>query len=363
MIERKGIIMKNFEDFVNGLNQDITISDSVNQRIEETLQGLETRRKHNFRFLKAATAAACVLVAVGAVLVSNSAFASSLPIIGGIFEKVQNQVIYSGNYSNKKSVDTDTDGKGETIYSAQDQDIKLTVSEVYSDGFSIFATMKMESQKYDFSTVEVETDGRQAINLATSYGVNEDVGPYDYELLLDGKNEGKNAFIGMVKFDKAEVSSESGKVNILVRNISIFREGEGDPEIIEGQWKLLIPYETDQENLREIPVGEETKDGLTVEKLFLSPYQLVVFSNVPEGEPSYETAVFDQNGERLSFEEIGDKKDELESEIFSLQGRELSKVHLYVTQNKDNMVKMHQAESEAEAEKLSEKDFVVEITP
>ena len=362
MIERKGIIMKNFEDFVNGLNQDVTISDSVNQRIDETLQGLETGRKYNFRVLKAATAAACVLLAVGAVLVSNSAFASSLPIIGGIFEKVQNQVIYSGNYSNKKPVDTDKEKKGEAIYFAQDQDIKLTVSEVYSDGFSIFATMKMESQKYDFSTVEVRSDGRQAINLSTSYGVNEDVGSYDYELLLDGKNEGKNAFIGMVKFDKADASSESGNVNILVRNISIFSEGEGDEEIIEGQWKLKIPYETDQENVREIPVGEGMRDGLTVEKLFLSPYQLVVFSNVPEDKPFYETAIFDQNGERLSFEEIGDKWDELESEIFSLQGRELSKIHIYVTQNEDNMVKMHQAKTEEEAGKLSEKDFVVEVS-
>lgn len=147
-----------------------------------------------------------------------------------------------------------------------------------------------------------------------------------------------------------------------MRNISIFSEGEGDEEIIEGQWKLQIPYETDQENVKEIPVGEETEDGLTVEKLFLSPYQLVVFSNVPENKSFYETAVFDQNGERLSFEEIGDKGDELESEIFSLQGRELSKVHIYVTQKEDNMVKMHQAKTEAEAGKLSEKDFVVKIS-
>lgn len=94
-MERKGIIMKNFDDFVNGLNQDITISDSVNQRIDETLQGLETRRKHNFRFLKAATVAACVLLAFGAVLVSSSVFASDLPIVGGIFEKGQNKVKYS----------------------------------------------------------------------------------------------------------------------------------------------------------------------------------------------------------------------------------------------------------------------------
>lgn len=94
-MERKGIIMKNFDDFVNGLNQDITISDSINQRIDETLQGLETGRKHNFRFLKAATVAACVLLAFGAVLVSSSVFASDLPIVGGIFEKGQNKVKYS----------------------------------------------------------------------------------------------------------------------------------------------------------------------------------------------------------------------------------------------------------------------------
>lgn len=87
--------MKNFDDFVNGLNQDITISDSVNQRIDETLQGLETGRKHNFRFLKAAMVAACVLLAFGALLASGSVFASGLPIIGGSFEKGQNQVKYS----------------------------------------------------------------------------------------------------------------------------------------------------------------------------------------------------------------------------------------------------------------------------
>lgn len=248
------------------------------------------------------------------------------------------------------------------IYSAEDQDVKLTVSEVYSDGFSIFATMKMESQKYDFSKVEVSEDGIQAVNLATSYGVNCDVGPYDYELLLDGKNEGKNAFIGIVKFDKAETSAENGNVNILVRTISIFHEEDGEAENITGEWKLKIPYETDQEDTKEILIGEKTTDGLLVEKLFVSPYQMVVFSKTPENNAFYETAAFDQDGKKISFEEIGDQTGELASEIFSLKGRKVSKVHIYVTQNTDNMVKMHQAETEAEAKQLSEKDFVVDIS-
>ena len=272
--------MKNFEDFVDGLNKDITIPDLVNQRVDEPLQGLECRKRNdNFCFPKMITAAACVLLAFGVLFVSNFAAASNLPIIGNIFKKVQNQVIYSGDYRNQKIVNADKNENA--IYSAQDQDIKLTVSEVYSDGFSIFATMKMEAQKYDFSKVKVTKNGIRAINLVASYGVNHDVDPYEYELLLDGKNEGKNAFIGIVKFDKADTSAENGNVNILVKNISIFHEGE-EGEIIQGEWKLKIPYETDRENIKEIPIGEKTNDGLTIEKLFISPYQMVVFSKTSE---------------------------------------------------------------------------------
>lgn len=356
--------MKNFEDFVNGLNKELTIPDGVNQRVDETLQGLEGRNKnHHFHFSKIATAAACVLLAFGVFFVSNFAAASDLPIIGDIFKKVQNQIIYSGDYSEKKTVKADKDENA--VYSAEDQDIKMTVSEVYSDGFSIFATMKMESQKYDFSKVEVTEDGIQAVNLAVSYGVNCEAEPYDYELLLDGKNEGKNAFIGIVKFDKAEASEENGTVNILVRNISIFSENEEEEETIKGAWNLKIPYETDQENTREIAIGEQTDNGLTVEKLFISPYQMVLFSKTPKTNSLYgsfyETAAFDQDGKNIPFEEIGDQPGELASEIFSLQGRKVSKVHIYVTQNEDNMVDMHQAKTETEAKKLSEKDFVVEI--
>lgn len=351
--------MRNFEDFVDGLNRDTTIPELVDQRIDETLQGLESReKKNNFRFPKMVTAAACALLAFGILLVSNFASASDLPIIGNIFKKVQHQIIYSGDYSNKKTVNADKNK--DAVYSAQDQDIKLTVSEVYSDGFSIFATMKMESRKYDFSKVEVLNNGIQAINLAASYGVNQDVDPYDYDLLLDGKNEGKNTFIGVVKFDKAESSAENGTVNILVRNISIFDEEE-EEENIKGEWKLKIPYETDRENIREIPIQEKADGGLSIEKLFLSPYQMVVFSKTPANNSFYETAAFDQDGKKLRFEEIGDKPGELSSEIFALRGRTVSKVHIYVTQNEDNMIKMHQAETEAEAEKLSEKDFWVDI--
>lgn len=382
--------MKTFEKFISGLKKDIDIPDRVDRRFEDTLQGLEPGRKSH-HWMKAAAVAAAFVILFGTVMVSNPALASNLPFVENIFEKVEKKVIYSGEYSREKTLKMDNEEK--FVYSAEDQGIKFTVSEVYSDGFSVFATMKMESPKYDFRKAGLTRDGRQSINLATSYGINCDAGPYDYDLLLDGKNEGKNAFIGMVKFDKEAVSAENGVVNIAIKNIMITLEGQEDEEFVDGNWEFSLPFKTDQENSREISVNKKISDGLTIEKLFISPYQLVVFSDVGDCRPYadmtdeeisdalrgmkdaevieevrnfvdkeyYEYAIFDQDGKVIPFERVSGIESEGGTDIYALQGRNVSQVHIYITQKEKNMSKMHQAETERMAKKLSEQDFVIDI--
>ena len=63
----------------------------------------------------------------------------------------------------------------------------------------------------------------------------------------------------------------------------------------------------------------------------------------------------------ISFEENGDKEGGAERDIYALRGRKVSQIHIYITQNKKNMAKMHQAKAESQAKKLSEKNFVLEI--
>lgn len=364
--------MKRFEDMIEGLKKDIDIPRDTDRRFDEALDGLVPgREKYHLPWGRIAAASAAVVVLFGAVIASNPAMASNLPFVGGIFQKVEKDVIYSGDYSKKDALqDAAANSEEEkSCYTAQDQGIKLIFSEVYSDGFSIYTTVKMESEKYDFTRAGLTRDGRQSINLATSYGINCEAGPYDYDLLLDGKSQGKHAFIGMMKFDKANNSAEKGMVNIAIKNIYIEIDRGEDTEdaLIDGNWKFKIPYRTDEEKSKEIAVNKKISDRLEVEKLFVSPYQLVLFSDIAKSRESrlnIDTtayAVFDQDGKVIHFQEVGDLEGGLEKDIYALQGRRVSEIHVYVTQKGKNVPKMHQAKTEEEAKKLSEDDFLVKI--
>lgn len=369
--------MKRFEDMVEGLKRDIEIPRETDRKFDEALQGLVPKKaRFHISWGKMAVATAAVVVLFGAVMASNPAMASNLPFVGSIFQKVEKDVIYSGDYSKKHTLravkqnsknDVQNAGSNEKLcYSAKDQGIKLTFSEVYSDGFSIYATVKMETEKYDLTRAGLTREGRQALNMATSYGVNCEAGPYDYDLILDGKSQGKNTFIGMMKFDKANNSADQGVVNISIKNIymEIDRGEDTEDAMIDGSWKFKIPYETDEEKSKEIAVSKKITDRLEIKKLFVSPYQLVVFSDIAEGRLDQDGAayaIFDQDGKVIEFQEIGDAEGGLERDIYALQGRQVSQVHIYVTQNEKNAVKIRQAKTEKEAKKLSEKDFTINI--
>ena len=102
--------MKRFEDLIAGLNRDIEIPEEVDRRFEKTLQELEPKRgKIRFSWGKMAVAAAAVVVLCGMVMVSNPAMASQLPFVGNIFQKVEKDVIYSGNYSKKDTLHVSSD--------------------------------------------------------------------------------------------------------------------------------------------------------------------------------------------------------------------------------------------------------------
>ena len=217
--------MKKFEEFVDGLNDDMIIPDSVDKRFEDTLNMVGvSRRHHSNMWLKVASVALAVVVAGSIFCVSNPTLAAKLPVIGNIFSLVEKNVSYSGNYSNNHTLVAD--GKKDEKLTAEDQGVKLTASEVYSDGLSVFVTIKMDSQKYDFSKLlKYVATGGQSVTMMTSYGNNTESTKGDYDIPLEGKSEGKSSFIGMMKFEKGEYSVKDGYLNVKVNEI--FIEGQG----------------------------------------------------------------------------------------------------------------------------------------
>lgn len=355
--------MKKFGEFVEAIKKDMVIPDIVEERFEETLCKMGDGKKKRSRVvLKVASVAAAFVLVSTLTLISNPAFASKIPFIGSIFGQIENDVTYAGDYSNRQVLTKDSDSK----LTAKDKDVTITASEVYSDGFSVYVTLKLQKENYDFNKyyTKAKTDAT-GVAMVTSYGIDCDADLlFDYDILFEGKNEGKNSFIGMVKFDKPDYSLKDGFVSIKIKSIDL----ENNPDnMLEGNWDLKIPYQTSQEDCKEISVDKRAKNGFTIKKVFVSPYQLVVFSDIPHSALKtkeygfYEYAVFTQDGKPLTWERADRPEGEMSRAIFALQGKDVSRIHIYLTQRQENLFKLMEADTEQEAKERSEFDLEVDI--
>ena len=70
----------------------------------------------------------------------NPVLASKIPLVGGIFAQVEDQITFSGDYS-EKALPLEKK-KQEDILSCESQGIQITASEVYSDSYSIYLTLE-----------------------------------------------------------------------------------------------------------------------------------------------------------------------------------------------------------------------------
>lgn len=320
---------------------------AVKQTICDTLQNLPDapERKIEKRTWKRLAVAACVVILIcGSVLAVNPSLAANLPILGTIFQKVEKGVIYSGEYKDAKKITQEK----ENHLSAQSQGIKLTASEVYCDGFSVYVTMKMQAEQMDFSK---EGNG---ICVKAQYSFGKQMSKEDSDILMDGKCVDKHTFIGMMKFDKEDVIKKDGTLRIRILTVYL----QDKEQSICGSWNFEIPYTVYKKGSREIAVNKKLNSHLAVKSVFVSPYQIVVFTKESGGVHS-QIALFDQNGEKISFEEIGEKKGPWEQKIYARRGRVITKLYGYVT-TADNL-KLYRAKTRKEAKKLSKYQFCVDI--
>ena len=107
--------MKQYEDFIEGLQKDTDMPDEVRMKYEDVLENIEqlsNQRKGEYSmraghkksartWVKAAAVAGIFVTGFSIFTVSNPVAASKLPIIGRIFENVGEDVMFSGNYSGK----------------------------------------------------------------------------------------------------------------------------------------------------------------------------------------------------------------------------------------------------------------------
>lgn len=330
-----------------------------------------------------AAAVAVVIIGIGGLGYFNPALAAKIPLIGKIFEKIEDDVTYSGDYEDKGTVLTNEDHAGDldTLdYSVSDNGLTLTASEVYCDGYSIFFTVNIEAEDGDFTHIPKHYTGMNVTDNRTAAGFYIDgtwsvdgSSPEWLENTFDGEVIDSHTFVGMLKINLAEKHAGSGELSLNVNGLGYDDDRMLDREEIsashwtDGNWNIAIPFDVNETDVKTIEVGEK-KGNITLDDVVVSPYQVIVHTTTP-GEQreltedrrekllskdpdmtdaqmfellgwSYEpcqTICFNQDGEMLYPDmEIAGRAG------FAVQGKEIKTLYIFIFDNLDDWAQMEE---------------------
>lgn len=222
---------------------------------EKEIRVLKMRQGNMKKFNKIGKSAAAVVAAgiigVGGLGYFNPVLAAKIPMIGKIFEKVEDQVTYSGDYADKGTVLTNEDPAGNldtSDYSVSDKGITLTASEIYCDGYSVFLTVNIEAEDADFTHIPEHYTGVNAADNRTAagfyiggtWGVDGNSSE-QLQNTFEGEVIDSHTFAGMLKMDLAEKASGSGELRLNVNGL-----GYDDDRIFQFFIFLLPSYLSQQ---------------------------------------------------------------------------------------------------------------------
>lgn len=396
------------------LKNEITISEGLDRAVAEGMRQVRSIHRRHVVKKTAGTVAGAAFFCMAFLVwgYHNPVLASQIPVIGRLFATVQEEVTYSGDYSGKIQVfgaGEETE-KDKYVYSASEQGYTFTASELYCDGYSLYLglTVKKEGGFGKISTMPVTDDGEERVQVIALYGISlqpegEERVSFSGIPLLEGVQTSEDTFEGIIKLSLEEVGAalpnaydmyiyldwfmyideskrEESEENIAAHvlrdeNGNEIYDEEGMPVMDDsyeeipcrynetGSWKLCVPIVVDASEIQEYEI-HETSDGIGIDSVTVTPYEVRVQSILPPLYPTEETqmeakkeyiadiaegmtdeqieeqvhlalygdygvAVFDEAGQRLLLD-TAQQNEKGFAYTYPVQGRALKELHIYV---------------------------------
>lgn len=367
------------------------LDEAVKRGIEEgkRLRKISRRRRRLAGF---GSAAAVVAIAAG-VCWSNPSLAGKIPLIGHIFQRVEQSIPYPGDYSQKAGVLKETEGQEETkegnaaknmetqekeqIYTASDQGMTLTASEVYWNSSQINVSIALEYEKLGVMGFYENGYQRQSYDTVQMMGKlllnGKEVGT---ELALEGQQTDEHTFagVGRISLDQWDAEeAENLELEIFIDQIwwndvsKAYQGQEGASQYssaryCDGDWTLKIPVSDAAEedlDVREIPVQKTNEEGFGFGAVTVTDYEISVEMICPdldeqEREAFYEgvrakaeEALGQEEAERFyadawlepedglhcgvaAFDQDGNRIENVSESSFQVEGKTITKISLYL---------------------------------
>ena len=294
------------------------------------------QRKRNFvRWGSAAAAVAFVTL----FCFTNPVLAAKIPLIGHIFEQVQDEQRYSGNFDEVAQPLTDNNSK-------TSEGITITLSEIYSNKEAMYFTAMVESEEpfpeevKESNMLEGYDIGYHMYLLAEQefdfMTAPESYEPYDWPgdefewtpLDLKGEYVDEHTFAGACRIDFSLYPMGTFDVpdtfnwKMKVSKIDIL-----DDYAKEGSWEFDTNVTTDGTEPEVIQVNESAPNGSVITTVTKTPYEVRVDFAFDESkvQPGYEaydsiqSVMLDADGKRI-VDKVG---------LFPVQGYNLSQINVY----------------------------------
>ena len=231
----------NEKDFQKKLQKDIEMPEIVHEHINQAYRLIENNAvlqkkasKDPYHWMKSGGRVAggmAAVLAVGFVFCAiNPVMAKNIPVVGGLFEILQDNVSFFGDFSDHattleavdgtKTDSSETDGaktdhaNNDAIYTKTADGLTITCSEVYANSQAIYVTMQFKSDKPFPETETGAESGTPVIDLDMTGGVdfNSEASP-----VIDGQVEGKflddNTYACIFRYDLAEAAKDYTEYN------------------------------------------------------------------------------------------------------------------------------------------------------
>lgn len=306
----------------NSKYNEIAIPDNLDARIDEGIKNASLEKIKNKRRKKNKVIGtiAASLIAVATIGIVNPALATKIPIIKSVFETIEKNIYFPGNYSQYAT------SVNETAYS---NGVGITLSEILCDGQSLYVTYIVESEK-PFKYTSWGDSGLMDMNqLITSEAYNK-VDFTDEELDnsgfagLEGKFIDENTFVGVQKYHlsslKAEIPEQftfQTKIN-LIENYGVNAD---DISLYKwGTWAFKFPVVVDKSLRKVIDLSNQEieSDIVKVNSISITPFEMIVDVNYKVGKwNDYRVFMYDENGEIIQTSQSIASEDNRSEKIFA----------------------------------------------
>lgn len=325
----------------------IPVPEDLDQRVRAGIEeGKKRRKKIAFRKTAKVGMGMAAAVALASVLcISNPSFAAKMPLIGHIFEQVENNTSVKGDFSQvAETLTQSTENTADGTYTKTSNGITVTLSEVYYNKNAMYIAMSLYSEEPFPEDIKIKDHVKDYIldfDQAAIRGENTFSFMPDEKTFLFNYMEGKfvddHTFAGMLRVDLSSLETEPTDTFTCHMALDSIRFDNvnftvADEKNYEGNWDFDLNVKLDTKDTQTVEVNEVNDDGVGLEKVVKTRYELRVYpKDKSETDGKYYFAeVFDANGERMDY--AGDITD-----CRQTYGYDTSKVNIYLCDEDEYM--------------------------